>query len=543
MALGTDRRGLLRTGIAGTAVLLAAALFVIVNYFGWKYHQRFDWTESNLYTLSPKTESVLAALESDVDVYVFLDPQDQLFEPTRELLARYEAASPRLSIRMVDPAKNLMETQRLVERFDLDRAAVVFASGDEKRVVPRNDLAELDFSTLQFGGQEPEVQAFRGEQRFTRALIDLGEAEPPRVLFTVGHGELRLDERGQRGLGELQRVLGTDNFQIDEWASLGEEAVPADADLVVIAGPSSSFLPPELAMLDAYLEGGGALLVLLDSPLEGGGAGGGGAAEEAASGAGPETADDSADGAGGGAAALAEWLAGYGMEVGGDTVVDPEGTLPFYGAGTFFVSRYPSQHAVTAPLAGDELPVLMSLARSVSPGEAPPGLTVETLLASSADAWGETDPSELVRGPGDTPGPVSLGVAVEREGARDEGVEELDVEDLGAEDPAGEDFLAEAGEGPGEAGGGDGMRLVVYGDSGFVTDQFLGNFGNAALVSSTVNWLTERQALVAIPPRTPESSRLEITGSELRGLYLLSLVLLPGLCLAAGVLVWYRRRR
>ena len=92
-----NRRQLVRTGTLSAAVLLTAALLLIVNYFGWKYFKRFDWTGSDLYSLSEKTENVLRDLKKDVELIVFLSPeQGDVFEPTRELLDRYRAVSPRI---------------------------------------------------------------------------------------------------------------------------------------------------------------------------------------------------------------------------------------------------------------------------------------------------------------------------------------------------------------------------------------------------------------------------------------------------------------
>ena len=63
-----SRQKVLSGSLFGAGVLLAIVLFAITNYFGWKYHQRFDWTESQLYSLSEKTENVLAELDRDVEV-------------------------------------------------------------------------------------------------------------------------------------------------------------------------------------------------------------------------------------------------------------------------------------------------------------------------------------------------------------------------------------------------------------------------------------------------------------------------------------------
>lgn len=43
---GERAAGLTRTGTLGAAVVLAAALVAMLNYLGWKYHARMDWTAS-----------------------------------------------------------------------------------------------------------------------------------------------------------------------------------------------------------------------------------------------------------------------------------------------------------------------------------------------------------------------------------------------------------------------------------------------------------------------------------------------------------------
>jgi ABC-type uncharacterized transport system involved in gliding motility auxiliary subunit len=150
------------------------------------------------------------------------------------------------------------------------------------------------------------------------------------------------------------------------------------------------------------------------------------------------------------------------------------------------------------------------------------------LVATTEEGWGETDLAAPARDDGDLPGPVPLGVVV----AADAGGGDDEAEAVGEE---------AAEEGRGAAAG---PRLVVLGDSELVTDQFLAqNFGNQVLVTSAVNWLVEREALVGIPPRPRERVNLTLTGAQLRWIYLLALVVLPGAGLVAGVAVHLRRRR
>ena len=488
----STRRGLLRTGTLGAGVLLVAALLVIVNYFGGKYYKRFDWTETRLYSLSEKSRNVLADLDKDVEVVVFLSPQDELYEPTRELLRRYEAASPRVGVRVIDPEKNPIEAQQLVQKYEITGASVVVASGGDKRVIDSSELAEMDFSAMQMEGGSPRVGAFKGEQAVTSAILQLAEGRKPKVLVTTGHGEARLDDVGARGLSTAQQLLGRDNFQIEEWSPVGKPAVPADTDLLVVAGPTGSFLPPELDILGRYLAGGGRMLVLLDPTL--------GDAGLLDTGLGP-------------------WLAGFGVKVGEDIVVDPGNTLPFFGDASFFANRY-GDHPIVRPLAEGNLPALFTLARSVGEGAAA-GFTVTNLLETTDTGWGETNLAALdgiAKDPADVAGPVPVGVAVESAGA-------------------------EAAAAPAQ-GGPKKMRLVVFGDSDFAANQLLqANVGNTVLLTNALNWLVEREALLGIPPKKTEQVHLNLTGAQLRGVVLLAALGLPALAAATGIWIALRRRR
>ncbi len=492
-----SRRQLVRTGTLSAAVLLTAALLLIANYFGWKYHKRFDWTGSQLYSLSEKTRNILSELERDVRFVVFLSPEQQdLYEPVRELLARYEAASQRVDVEMVDPEKNPVQAQQLVQRYGVTSTGVVVESGEDRRVIDSADLAELDYSGVQMG-QGPEMSAFKGEQLFTSAILQLGEGRKPKILFTTGHGERSLDDRSPRGLAGAQEILGRDNFDIEEWASLGKPAVPDGTDLLVIAGPSGSFVQPELDALSAYLNRGGRMLVLLDPTL--GQAAGSGLVQTG----------------------LEGWLAGRGVQVGQNIVVDPSNPLPFFGPETIFIKDY-ADHPITRPLREGDLPVLVSVVRSVSQGQGTAGQT--ELLRTTGEGWGESNLADLenVRRDGnDVAGPVPLAVVIG--GGETEGAPADQADPTNPPRPG---------------------RLVVFGDSDFASNQLLeANAGNSILLSNTLNWLVEREALLGIPPKKTEQVKLALTEGELWRIYALTLLLLPGLGVVLGTMVHFRRRR
>jgi ABC-type uncharacterized transport system involved in gliding motility auxiliary subunit len=314
------------------------------------------------------------------------------------------------------------------------------------------------------------------------------ESEKPRVAFVTGHGEASIDDFSPGGVSGLRELLERDNFELEVWSSLGAGAVPEGIDLVIVAGSRAGFVEPEVALLREYLEQGGRLLLLIDPTLSQFG--------------GIEPTG------------LEELLAEYGVVMGENIIVDPGNPLPFFGPETLFLTEY-GDHDVVRAIRQDELQVILPLARSVAKGEVTEGLEVTELFTTSDEGWGETDLENLLaveRGEDDLAGPVPIGVAVS----------------------------ASLAEGAGEAAE---ARLVVIGDSNFADNSQIHNASNGVLAANAINWLVDRQELVAIPPKTPEQTRLNLSASQLRTITWLVMVIMPGLAIAAGVAIHLRRRR
>jgi hypothetical protein len=497
------RKAAERTAL-GAGVLVLLAVLGMVNYLSGKYYRRFDWTQAKIYTLSDKSRGVVEGLTKDVQATLFMRADHPLYGPVRELLERYQAASPRFRTRSVDPELNLLEAQRLAEGGVRNPNVVVFESGGDRRVLDGVDLADFDYSGEQTG-QAPRLVALKAEQKFTGALLELAESRKPHILFTSGHGELSIDESRQGGLSQVRQLLGQDNFELEEWPTLGKTAIPEGVDLIVMAAPRTPFALPELALLAGYLDGGGRLLVLLD-PEVGGAAGLAGSQQS-----------------------LVRWLSGYGVVVGDDVVVDPSNPLPFFGAETIYSSFY-GIHPATKSLRQADAAVILSLARSVRRSDPPPAdREAVELVTTGPEGWGETDLANLgavAKDERDLAGPVSIAVAVGPNQAEATG-----------------DPVAAATDAAAHKESDKGMRLVVFGDSDWMSDAQIANAGNAILAADVFNWLVARPQLLGIPAKTPESNRLNLAEGQLRWIFILVMAVMPLAAVAAGVLVYLRRRR
>ena len=67
------RRAGIRFGVA-LQILLATVLLIAVNYAGYHYYWRGDWSPLQKYRLSEQTRAVLGQITEPVQVYVFFSP-------------------------------------------------------------------------------------------------------------------------------------------------------------------------------------------------------------------------------------------------------------------------------------------------------------------------------------------------------------------------------------------------------------------------------------------------------------------------------------
>ena len=533
-----SRSALLQSTTLSLAVIVVTILFLLLNYLSMRHYKRWDWTSAQLYTLSEKSKQVVRDLDRDVDIIVLLDPASELYTAASELLDRYEATNPqRIERRDMDAAKDLLALQQLVDQYDIQRDNVIVVAADgDKRIIAEHELVEYDYSGAQFG-QPPTMKAFKGEQLITSAILSLVESRKQKLVFTTGHGEATFDPGDPRSLSQAREILGGDNFEIEEWSSLGAQEVPADADLLVIAGPTTNFLPPELELFDAYLKQGGRLLLFADPAFQPGSTG---------------VADLGLD----------DWLKGYGVETQNDIVVDPAVELPFFGPETLYTDHY-GMHPIVESLDQTRTRVMLPLVRSVAAADnLPEGVEVTELITTSDQGWGETNLEALTAvafDDQDLPGPVPVAVAVTlpsdpgEQGLGDPEPEPAAAPESAGSDDTGQDLLEEdsvettteaptTDEAPAEDGSQQ-ARMVIFGDLDFATDAQVANGAHGLLLLNAFNWLVEREKLIDIEGKAPTQSRLSIADTELMGLYGIFVLLMPALAVAAGIWIALQRRR
>lgn len=483
--------------VIGANVLLqiaaALAVVIMVNWLASRHYLRADWTQSGYYKLADKTKQVLGSLKEPLDVVVFLPPSgghdyvEKVLDDVRNLLKEFQFyGKSRLRVEYVDPQRDLARAQQLVTQYTLDSPdVVVFASGTRHKYVRLDEMVNLESDPTDMG--ESRVKSFKGEGLFLSAIQTVTEEKPPNVYFLTGHGEHDPEDFDQRdGYSEIVRYIKRDNITVQKWNLLEKQALPTDAGLIVVAGPHKPFSPAEVNALEQYLKDRGRLLLLLDPHAPSG---------------------------------LEPFLKRWGVQVDDDLAMRKAGVL--LGTELLDVNAVGAEyapHPITAKLAGTntEFPYVRSirLAQQSAGGTADQPHVTE-LVKAGAEYWGETDTDNehATFDPAtDITGPLPLAVAVET--SKPQGV----TVDIGV------------------------TRMVVVGTSRFVDNGSLGG-GNLDFFMNSLNWLLQREQLVAVSPKLPQEFRLDMSPHQQMAVYILVMGGMPLVVAFIGLAVWLGRRK
>ncbi|MDD5679294.1 MAG: GldG family protein [Kiritimatiellae bacterium] len=466
------------------ALGLAALMVVMVNYISSQHPLRFDVNRVRHYSLTADTKGLLSHLSADIRIIAFMSSEQELYRDVQNLLREYEYASARLRIEFVDPHRDMVRSKELALKYDLrEPNVIVLDAGVRRRIVPVADLADYDY-TPTLSGRAKVLRQFCGEKAISTALQNLLQARKSVIYFLAGHGERQTDNFDPyAGYSIIARIMEKNNLEVKSLSFSDTSAVPADCDVLVIAGPTKRLTHPEVEMIQAYLNNHGRLFLLVDPGLDSG---------------------------------MEKMLEFWGVRLGSDRVVS-SATAPRQ----LLVTTY-GEHPITTRM--ENITTIFTMPRSVQPmvgtngtADKPADKPRVSVLASSGDqGWAELSVNQTQPkfDPGvDQSGPVPVAVAIEK------------------------------GPAPGMEVELQTTRLVIIGDSVLVSNGALLGGYNADFFMNALNWLLEREQTLNIAPREPATIQVALDRGQLRRLSALVVVCLPGLVVLLGLVVWAHRRK
>ena len=278
---------------------------------------------------------------------------------------------------------------------------------------------------------------------------------------------------------DMKSAIEKENIEMKDLNLLTEESVPDDADSVMLFSPQNDLSEEEADKLITYMENGGKAIIITSYSDK-------------------EMPN------------LQKVLNNYGIGTMAGVVLEADGQHYISGNPTYLVPNIGSADAL-GELAKSNSYVLMPVAQAVEKLEdRRDTVTIESLLTTSDSAYVKTNVNgTLEKEDGDAEGPFDVGVAV---------TESVD----------------------------NGETKLVYLTSANLFSQQVdamvsGN--NVKLLANSVSWMCDQEQSVSIPSKSTQISYLTVTAASARMWGMVTIGLLPVLCLVIGGGIWFKRRK
>ena len=448
-------------------IAMAAGVIMITDKLPATY-TKLDMTTNQLYSISEQTEKIVGNLDKDVEIYLLAQTGNE-DKTLLNMLRRYEAINDRVKVILKDPVVYPSFVQQYTTSTVYENSVIV-VSGDRSQYISYYEIyvPQIDYTTYE------RTIDFYGESCVTSAIDYVTSDNLPKAYLLTGHGEKELNTT-------LGNVIAKDNIDTESLNLLTVEAVPEDADCLIINGPASDIPQGEIDKIKAYLSNGGNLLLITDV-----------------------TGKDMPN--------LYALMKDYGVGLAEGIVLegDPKYCLSMY---THYLLPKINTHVITDPLLDGGYYVLMPVAAGIKElDDKRDTVSVAKLLTTSDSAYSKVDSMNMTtteKEEGDIEGPFSLGVAITDKSDETE------------------------------------SKIVLYTSSSLlepsINDMVSG--GNYDLFLNSLNWMCEREEKISIHPKTIRNETLMVPASAATRWSILIVGIVPAVFLIAGITVWVRRRR
>ena len=225
------------------SVVLVFAIVAGLNYVGQRHAKRFDLTAAGRFTLAPQTLQVLDKLNKDLDIKAFFPGGE--YAPLKELLLGYRTRNHRVRYEFIDPDKQ----PDVAKQYDV----TVYGTFSNPFTGSQMKSGTV---VLIYDGRREKVEKRSEEVReedLTNAMIKVQRSEAKKVYFVQGHGEKDPADTERGGYAAAKKGLEDQGYKVDTVNLASQGKYPADAKVLVLAGPTTEPFPQELEFLNGFV--------------------------------------------------------------------------------------------------------------------------------------------------------------------------------------------------------------------------------------------------------------------------------------------------
>lgn len=468
MSVKTLQFGAYSTGMIAMVLVIAVFANMALSVLPDRY-TTIDVTDERLFSLTDTTKSLVQNLEEDVTIYI-LNSESGQDTTLGSTLEQYADLSDHIKLVYKDPVVSPDFFKNYTDTITMN--SLIVESDRRFKAINYSDVYEY---TYDYTNYTQEVTGYDAEGLLTSAIAYVTSDSAPMIYQLNGHDELSLSDSFVTGLKK-------ENADLSDLTLLTEEAVPEDADGVIILAPTSDLNAEDADKLIAYLEQGGNLLIetaFIDS----------------------YTSD---------MPNLSRVLEWFGVSIGDGLVLEGDQSM-MYQHPAYLLPEV-KYDALTIGVYGSSYDyVMMPYGQSILVEERK-DVDVTTLLETSSNAYTKTglaDNSDMTRTENDAQGPFFVGIKAQKE--------------------VGENTA----------------QLILYASEMLFTDtanQYTMD-NNLKLFTNAVNSMTGEEQSASVPVKTFATYYLTVPSADALKLGILFIGVIPAALLICGVVIWARRRR
>ena len=466
-------------------MVIGSLLFLSLSHYAANSNNaRWDVTQNKQHTLTQNTVNFISKLNEKVELtalYVGLPPKY-----LQDLFNEYERLSGGLiSTQIIDPINNISVAAKFGN----------VVNGSERKVIVQssNGRKDVDFSDDALT-----------EEKITNAIA---RASSParKVYFLVGHGEYSLSNEDNVGLSTFKQLLADNNITSEPLMLGITQAIPADCDVLVIAGARTALTKQEDRLIIDYLSAGGDALFLIENTL-------------VTTPDKPLTTEQLQLNP-----SLNSLVNHWGLNVNSDIVVDLTNHVGD-DVGSPATKNYQQHKAITEGLdytfyvRPRSIEILAQRRANIK-------LAAIASTTSKTQSWAESNRNLAIEynQETDTAGPVAISYVVLEEHKAKEN-KTLIESPYATVKPISD------------------TRLIIFTDADFLTNVYINQYSNAQMGLNVVNWLAELDYQTFLNTKAVKVERLDLTSQQKRQVVVI-LFFTIFFFVIAGIVVWLQSKR
>ena len=250
--------GLFSAGMIAAVIAVVVVINLIVSVLPESWTS-IDCSYNQMYSITDNTKEFLKGLDEDIDIYVLAQEANK-DTTLDETLARYESLSDHIKVEYVSTSTNPYFYKEYTDTVPTSNSMIVVAKDSGRsKVIDYNDVYEyeygMDYTTY---SMTTTVNGYDAEGQISSAIeyVTMDASELPKAYTITGHGEVDLGT-------SFDEIFEKANVQVEDLELFNEEAVPDDADMLIINAPQDcDFNEEDAQKVIDYINGGGNVILV-----------------------------------------------------------------------------------------------------------------------------------------------------------------------------------------------------------------------------------------------------------------------------------------